>query len=230
MTQTKTKILLVEDEQKVASFVKRGMEENGFILEVAYDGFVGYNMFRAQEFDAVILDINLPYKNGIELCREIRSSDSKIPILMLTALGTTEDKITGLESGADDYLVKPFEFGELLARIRSLLRRSRNTNEERVLKYLDLEMNLNTYQVKRGDKKIELTQKEFALLEYLLRNRGRVLSRVDIAAKIWEITFDTGTNVIDVYINFLRKKIDKDFSPKLIHTQTGVGYVLRDEA
>jgi len=153
MTQTKTKILLVEDEQKVASFVKRGMEENGFILEVAYDGFVGYNMFRAQEFDAVILDINLPYKNGIELCREIRSSDSKIPILMLTALGTTEDKITGLESGADDYLVKPFEFGELLARIRSLLRRSRNTNEERVLKYLDLEMNLNTYQVKRGDKK-----------------------------------------------------------------------------
>lgn len=229
MNQAKTRILLVEDEPKVASFIKRGMEENAFTLEIAYDGFVGFNMFRAQEFDAIILDINLPYKNGIELCKEIRTLNSKIPILMLTALGTTEDKIVGLDSGADDYLVKPFEFRELLARMRSLLRRATSSVEGgNILKFLDLEMNLDTYEVIRAGKKIVLTQKEFALLEYMLRNKGRVLSRVDIAAKIWDITFDTGTNVIDVYVNFLRKKIDKDFTPKLIHTQTGVGYVLKE--
>jgi DNA-binding response OmpR family regulator len=229
MNQSNARILVVEDEPRVASFIKRGLEETGFIIDIAYDGVVAGKMFEARDYDAIILDINLPLKNGIELCREIRKSNLKIPILMLTALGTTEDKITGLDSGADDYLVKPFEFRELLARIRSLLRRASSTEAGgKTLRFLDLEMNLDNYEVSRSGKKIELTQKEFALLEYLLRNKGRVLSRVDIAEKIWDITFDTGTNVIDVYVNFLRKKIDKDFSPKLIHTQTGVGYILKE--
>jgi DNA-binding response OmpR family regulator len=228
MNQSKVRILVVEDEPKVASFLKRGLEENGFSAEIAYDGSIGKRMFDAGDYDVLILDINLPYKNGIELCREIRSSNQKIPVLMLTALGTTEDKLLGFDSGADDYLVKPFEFRELLARIRSLLKRiSVAETGGNILKFLDLEMNLDTYEVIRGEKIIDLTQKEFALLEFLLRNKGRVVSRIDIAEKVWDITFDTGTNVIDVYVNFLRKKIDRDFSQKLIHTQTGVGYILK---
>ncbi len=228
MNLSNVRILVVEDEPKVASFVKRGLEENGYSAEIAYDGSVGKKMFDAGDYDMVILDINLPYKNGIELCREIRSSNQKIPVMMLTALGTTEDKLSGFDSGADDYLVKPFEFRELLARIRSLLKRiSVAETGGNILKFLDLEMNLDTYEVTRCERKIDLTQKEFALLEYLLRNKGRVVSRIDIAEKVWDITFDTGTNVIDVYVNFLRKKIDRDFPQKLIHTQTGVGYVLK---
>jgi len=228
MNQSKVRILVVEDEPKVASFLKRGLEENGFSAEIAYDGSIGKRMFDAGDYDVLILDINLPYKNGIELCREVRSSNQKIPVLMLTALGTTEDKLLGFDSGADDYLVKPFEFRELLARIRSLLKRiSVAETGGNILKFLDLEMNLDTYEVIRGEKIIDLTQKEFALLEFLLRNKGRVVSRIDIAEKVWDITFDTGTNVIDVYVNFLRKKIDRDFSQKLIHTQTGVGYILK---
>lgn len=228
MNQSKVRILVVEDEPKVASFLKRGLEENGFSVEIAFDGSIGKRMFDAGDYDMLILDINLPYKNGIELCREIRSSDQKIPVLMLTALGTTEDKLSGFDSGADDYLVKPFEFRELLARLRSLIKRiSVAETGGNILKFLDLEMNLNTYEVIRGEKIIDLTQKEFALLEFLLRNKGRVVSRIDIAEKVWDITFDTGTNIIDVYVNFLRKKIDRDFSQKLIHTQTGVGYILK---
>lgn len=228
MIQSNIRILVVEDEPKVASFVKRGLEENGFSVDIAYDGAVGKKMFEAGDYNLVILDVNLPYKNGIELCKEIRSLNQKIPVIMLTALGTTEDKLSGFDSGADDYLVKPFEFRELLARIRSLLKRiSISETGSNVLKFLDLEMNLDTWEVTRGNRKIELTQKEFALLEYLLRNKGRVVSRVDIAEKVWDITFDTGTNVIDVYVNFLRKKIDRDFPQKLIHTQTGVGYILK---
>lgn len=228
MIHSKVRILVVEDEPKVASFVKLGLEENGYFVDIAFDGAIGKQMFDAGDFDMVILDINLPYKNGLELCREIRNSNMKIPVLMLTALGTTEDKLSGFDSGADDYLLKPFEFRELLARIRSLLKRiSMAETGGKRLKFLDLEMNLDTYEVTRGEKVIDLTQKEFALLEYLLRNRGRVLSRMDIAEKVWDINFDTGTNVIDVYVNFLRKKIDKDFPQKLIHTQTGVGYVLK---
>ena len=187
-------------------------------------------MFDAGDYDLIILDVNLPYKNGIELCKEIRDINQKIPVLMLTAMGTTNDKLLGFDSGADDYLVKPFEFRELLARIRSLLKRvSIIETGGNILKYLDLEMNLDTYEVTRDAKKIDLTQKEFSLLQYLLRNRGRVVTRVDIAEKVWNITFDTGTNVIDVYINLLRKKIDRDFPQKLIHTQTGVGYTLKAE-
>jgi DNA-binding response OmpR family regulator len=222
------RILVVEDEPKVASFVKRGLEENGFSCEIASDGLMGKRMFKAGSYDLIILDLNLPYKNGIELCKEIRMSDQKVPVLMLTALGTTEDKLTGFESGADDYLVKPFEFRELLARIRSLLKRiSVAETGGNILTVLDLEVNLSTYEVTRNGKTIELTQKEFALLVYLLRNKGKVVSRMEIAENVWDINFDTGTNIIDVYVNFLRKKMDKDFSPKLIHTQTGVGYILK---
>lgn len=228
MNQLNTRILVVEDEPKVASFVQRGLEKNGFSCGIAIDGLMGKRMFDAGDYDLIILDINLPYKNGIELCKEIRSSNQKIPVIMLTALGTTEDKLSGFDSGADDYLVKPFEFRELLARIRSLLKRiSIAETGGNILTFLDLEVNLNTYEVTRSEKKIELTQKEFALLVYLLRNKGRVVSRVDIAEKVWDINFDTGTNIIDVYVNFLRKKIDKDFPQKLIHTQTGVGYTLK---
>jgi len=229
MNQLNTRILIVEDEPKVASFVKRGLEQNGFSCEIAFDGLMGKRMFDAGNFDLVILDLNLPYKNGIELCKEIRMTDQKIPVLMLTALGTTEDKLAGFDSGADDYLVKPFEFRELLARIRSLLKRiSVAETGGNILTLLDLEVNLNTYEATRGGKTIDLTQKEFALLVYLLRNKGKVVSRMEIAENVWDINFDTGTNIIDVYVNFLRKKMDKDFSQKLIHTQTGVGYILKE--
>lgn len=230
MNQSKVKILVVEDEPKVALFVKRGLEESGFIVEIAFDGSVGKKMFDAGDYNLIIIDINLPYKNGIELCKEIRSIDQKIPLLMLSALGTTNDKILGFDVGADDYLVKPFEFRELLARIRSLLKRTLIAETGgNILKFHDIEMNLNTYEVTRNAKKIELTQKEFSLLQYLIRNKERVVTRIDIAEKVWDITFDTGTNVIDVYINLLRKKIDKDFSPKLIHTKSGIGYILKAE-
>ena len=229
MNQLNAKILVVEDEPKVASFVRRGLEENEFSCEIASDGLMGKRMFDSGDYDLIILDLNLPYKNGIELCKEIRSNDQKIPILMLTALGTTEDKLSGFDSGADDYLVKPFEFRELLARIRALLKRTSIAETGgNVLSLLDLNVNLNTYEVTRSGKKIDLTQKEFALLVYLLRNKGKVVSRMDIAENVWDINFDTGTNIIDVYVNFLRKKMDKDFSQKLIHTQTGVGYILKD--
>jgi DNA-binding response OmpR family regulator len=228
MNQANTRILVVEDEPKVASFVKRGLEETGFTCEIASDGLMGTRMFETRDYDLIILDLNLPYKNGIELCKEIRISDQKIPILMLTALGTTEDKLTGFDSGADDYLVKPFEFRELLARIRSLLKRVLIAETGgNILAILDLEVDLNTYEVKRSGKRIELTPKEFDLLVYLLRNKGKVVSRMEIAENVWDINFDTGTNIIDVYVNFLRKKMDRDFSQKLIHTQTGVGYILK---
>lgn len=228
MSQENIRILVVEDEIKVASFVKLGLEENGYSCEIAYDGLMGKRMFDSGNYDLLILDLNLPYKNGFELCREIRNTNQKVPVIMLTALGTTEDKLSGFDSGADDYLVKPFEFRELLARIRSLLKRiSIAENEGNSLKLFDLEVNLNTYEVTRSGQRIELTQKEFALLVYLLQNKGKVLSRADIAEKVWDINFDTGTNIIDVYVNFLRKKIDKDFPQKLIHTQTGVGYIIK---
>ena len=231
MDQLNPHILIVEDEPKVASFVQRGLEENGFSCGIALDGLMGKRMFDTGDYDLIILDINLPYKNGFELCQEIRVSNQIIPVIMLTALGTTEDKLSGFDSGADDYLLKPFEFRELLARIRSLLKRiSIAETGGNILTFLDLKVNLNTYEVFRSGKKIDLTKKEFALLVYLLQNKGRVVSRMDIADKVWDIHFDTGTNIIDVYVNFLRKKIDKDFFPKLIHTQTGIGYILREDS
>ena len=230
MNQPTAKILVIEDEPKVASFIQRGLEENGFECKIVFDGLMGKRMFEAEEYTLIILDLNLPYMNGIDLCMEIRKSNQKIPIIMLTALGTTEDKLKGFDSGADDYLVKPFEFRELLARIRSLLKRiSNDGNEENILSVLDLKVNLNTCEIIRDNKKINLTQKEFSLLVYLLQNKEHVVSRSDIAQNVWGINFDTGTNIIDVYVNFLRKKIDKDFHQKLIHTQTGFGYILKEE-
>jgi two-component system copper resistance phosphate regulon response regulator CusR len=224
------KILVIEDEPKVAGFIKKGLEEHSFETDIAYDGLIGEKMALNGNYDAIILDVNLPIINGFEICKEIRSQNSKIPVLMLTALGTTDDKLTGFDLGADDYMVKPFEFKELLARLRALLKRSqKSTVSGSILKISNLELNTYSKSVRRGNKKIELTAKEFALLEFLLLNKGRVISKAEIAEKIWEITFDTGTNVIEVYVNFLRKKIDKDFPVKLIHTHIGMGYVLKED-
>lgn len=223
------KVLIVEDEQKVANFVKKGLEENDFEADIAYDGLMGLKMTQQSNYQVIILDINLPVMNGFELCKEIRKTNSKVPVLMLTALSGTDNKVMGFESGADDYLVKPFEFRELIVRLKALLKRSeRQIFTSSILKIADLEMDTDSKIVKRGNDIIELTAKEFSLLEYLLRNKGKVISRVDIAEKIWDITFDTGTNVIDVYVNFIRKKIDKNYNQKLIHTVIGMGYVLRE--
>lgn len=224
------KVLIIEDEFKVASFIKQGLEENGFECDIASNGEEGKVLALKKYHPIIILDINLPLISGFELCKLIRDSGSTQAILMLTAFDTTDDKVKGFENGADDYLVKPFEFRELLARIKALSKRNTFDNRQlRLLKIDDLEMNLDTKIVKRKNNKIELTAKEFSLLEYFLKNPNRVISRSEIAEKIWDITFDTGTNVIDVYINFLRKKIDKDYSKKLIHTQIGMGYVLKSE-
>jgi two-component system, OmpR family, copper resistance phosphate regulon response regulator CusR len=224
------KVLVVEDEPKVASFIKKGLEEQSYEVQIAFDGMMGKRKALAEFFDIIIMDINLPVINGYELCRQLRAERLEVPIIMLTALGTTEDKLSGFDSGTDDYLIKPFEFRELLARIRALTKRTAGfTPSQNLLRFSDLELNLDEKIAKRGDKKIELTAKEFALLEYFLRNRNKVISRADIAEKVWDITFDTGTNVIDVYVNFLRKKIDKDFPKKLIHTVVGMGYILKED-
>jgi DNA-binding response OmpR family regulator len=223
------KILVVEDEPKVAGFLKKGLEEKDYEVIVAYDGKIGERMAQDKSIDIIILDVVLPYQNGYELCKKIRERDRTTPILMLTALGTLDDKIEGFDTGADDYLVKPFEFKELLARLNALTKRGKGGKENSgFLQTGDLELNLDKKIAKRGDHLIELTAKEFLLLEYLMRNRGRVVSRSDIAEKVWEITFDTGTNVVDVYINILRKKIDKGFEKKLIQTRIGLGYTIDD--
>ena len=224
------RILFIEDEKKIADALKKGMEEQGFYVLVAYDGAMGEKLFNNYDFDLIILDINLPDINGYTLSRTIRQKNKNIPILMLTALGTVDDKIEGFEAGADDYLVKPFAFKELLARIKSLLRRTiHGLPTGHILRIGDLEINLDSKEVMRSGNKISLTAKEFQLLEYLVRNKNKVVSRADIAGKVWDIGFDTGTNVIDVYINFLRKKIDKDYPAKLIHTQIGMGYIMKEE-
>ncbi|MBD2699466.1 response regulator transcription factor [Spirosoma sp. BT702] len=224
------KILVVEDEPKLASFVRKGLEEQACEVDVAFDGQAGRTMALANPYDVIIMDINLPKLNGFEVVQSIRQQKNSTPVLMLTALGSVDDKLTGFEVGADDYLVKPFEFRELMARLRALTKR--NTDgalQANTLKLADLELDLNEKIARRGNKRIDLTAKEFGLLEYLMRNRGRVVSRVDIAEKVWDIHFDTGTNVIDVYVNFLRKKIDKDFPTKLIHTVIGMGYMLKED-
>jgi DNA-binding response OmpR family regulator len=224
------KILVVEDEPKLASFVRKGLEEQSCEVDVAYDGQVGRTMAMNNLYDVIIMDINLPKMNGFDVVHSIRQEKNRTPVLMLTAMGSVDDKLTGFEAGADDYLVKPFEFRELMARLRALTKRNTEAGtQSNVLTVADLELDLNEKIARRGAKRIELTAKEFGLLEYLMRNRGRVVSRVDIAEKVWDIHFDTGTNVIDVYVNFLRKKIDKDFPRKLIHTVIGMGYMLKEE-
>jgi DNA-binding response OmpR family regulator len=224
------KILIVEDEKKIADLLKFGLSECGFDVQVAYDGTVGYHLFQAQEFDLVVLDINLPGMNGYELCKAIRLKDEYVPVLMLTSMIALTDKVEGYNSGADDYMVKPFEFKELLLKIRALLKRTmmQSLPVGNLLKAADLEMNLDSKEVTRDNKLINLTAKEFQLLEYLLRNKNKVVSRVDIAINVWEVDFDTNTNVIDVFISFLRTKVDKDFEHKLIQTYVGMGYILKD--
>jgi two-component system, OmpR family, copper resistance phosphate regulon response regulator CusR len=225
------RILLIEDEKKIADTLSKGLSELNYQVETAYDGKIGLRMFESGDFDLIITDINMPGINGYELCKQVRGSNQYIPILMLTALDATDDKIEGFDAGADDYLVKPFEFKELVARIRALLKRTLNQQlpTGKILTVADLELNLDSKEVTRSGKLVNLTAKEFQLLEYLMRNRNRVVSRGDIAERVWDIDFDTKTNVIDVYVNFLRKKIDKDHENKLIHTYVGMGYILKEK-
>ena len=222
-------ILVVEDEERLAVLVKQGLEENGYVATLAFDGLIGKHLALKNEYDLIIMDIVLPYINGIDLCKEVRAVKPDIPILMLTALGTTNDKVEAFDAGADDYLVKPFDFRELQVRIRALTKRNGvSVNRHNyILRYADLELNDQTKIVKRSGTEIILTPKEFKLLEYMMQNNERVLSRAEIADKVWNTHFDTGTNFIDVYINYLRKKIDKNFDQKLIHTKSGMGFILR---
>lgn len=223
------KILLVEDEPKTLQLIKEGLEQHQLEVDIAYDGLLGLTLAQRNYYDLIISDIILPELNGLQLCKKIREQNIATLILLLTAMSTPEDIVNGLDAGADDYLPKPFEFAVLMARIRALTRRSvSSTSTANILKMADLELNLDSKLVKRGGKEIMLTAKEFNLLEYFLRNPGRVISKVELAEKIWDITFDTGTNVIEVFVNFLRKKIDKDFDKKLLHTQIGMGYVMKE--
>ncbi|GAB3959708.1 response regulator transcription factor [Spirosoma harenae] len=222
------KVLLVEDEVSLASFIRKGIESEGYEIDVAYDGQVGQRLADNNTYDVIVLDVNLPYINGFELCRRIKQESPRQPVLLLTALDSLSDKESGFGAGADDYLVKPFEFRELMLRIKALARRNSNyTGLKTVLHVADLELDTEAHSVARAGQRIDLTAREYALLEYLMINQGRTVSRVDIAEKVWDLHFDTNTNVIDVYVNYLRKKIDKDFSPKLLHTVVGMGYVLR---
>lgn len=225
------RVLIVEDEKKIADTLAQGLRELDYDVEIAYDGKIGFRLFESQTFDIIITDINLPGMNGYDLCKAIRSHNNHIPIVMLTAFGATDDKIDGFDAGADDYLVKPFEFKELLVRIRALLKRT--LNEQLPAGYIltvgDLELNVDSKTVTRNGRELSLTAKEFQLLEYFMRNRNRVVSRADIAEKVWDLDFDTKTNVIDVYVNFLRKKIEKDSGSRLIHTQVGMGYIMKEK-
>lgn len=225
-------ILIVEDDNRVAELIQRGLQEQGFNTTLAYDGLSGKKLAVQHNYDLIITDIILPKLDGLELCKQIRQVPLDTPIIMLTALGRTDDKVEGFDAGADDYLVKPFEMRELLARIRVLLKRHSKTSSlvsGFLVLFADLEMNLHTKIVKRSGQVIDLTPKEFKLLEYMMQNPERVLSRTEIAEKVWDTHFDTGTNFIDVYINYLRKKIDRAFDKKLIHTKPGMGFILKAE-
>ena len=229
MMQQEISILVVEDEPKVGAFIQEGLQEQGFLVDLVTRGSEALTAFSQKTYQMAILDVLLPEVSGTDLCRTFRNQNPNIPILMLTALGTTTDKLKGFDSGADDYLVKPFEFQELLARIKALTRRSMPVQEmSDVLTIADLELDLVRKKIKRGAQEINLTATEFRLLEYMMKNRDRVLSKEEIGDKVWGMDFDTGTNYIEVYINLLRKKIDKDFSQKLIHTRFGLGYYFSD--
>ena len=221
-------ILVVEDERKVASFIKRGLEAANYSVDVEYDGETGLKRLLDADYDLVVLDVMLPKLDGLSVMKQIRQRQVKVPVLLLTARVTIADKVMGLDLGADDYLTKPFAFEELLARVRALLRRGA-TALPAVLAVADLTLDPVTREVSRGGKRIDLTPKEYALLEFFLRRRDQVLSRALIAQHVWGVNYDTFTNVIDVYVNYLRKKIDGDFDLKLIHTVRGVGYVLKEE-
>ena len=220
------RILIIEDEKKVAQFIKKGLEEEHYAVDTAYDGEMGLYMIEVNEYDLVVLDLMIPKIDGLEVLKKIRGNKNKVPILVLTAKDTVEDIVKGLDAGCDDYLTKPFEFIEFLARVRALLRREKGEKEP-VLKIADLTLSLVTHKVMRKGKEIELTSKEYALLEYFMRNPDKVLTRTMITEHVWDYHFDSMTNVIDVYVNYLRRKIDKDFEPKLIHTIRGVGYIMK---
>ncbi len=222
------KILVVEDEERVAHFIQKGLKEEGHAVDVAYDGEEGEFLGEVNDYDLIILDLMLPKKNGITVCRELRERGVSTPVLMLTARDAVEDKVRGLDAGADDYLAKPFAFEELLARVRALLRR-KSENKSPILKIADLELDPISRQATRAGKNIRLTTKEYALLEYLMRNPGKVLSRTLIGEHVWDMNFDPESNVIDVYVSHLRNKIDKGFDPPLIHTLRGQGYILTDK-
>jgi len=224
------KILIIEDELKTVQYIKKGLEENGYEVDTATDGISGKHLALENDYQLIITDIILPGLNGRSLSLQLRNADIETPILMLTALGTTDEIVSGFESGADDYLVKPFEFKELLARIKALTKRNiKLAQAENILKMADLKLDVDRRVVRRGEKNIELTAKEFSLLEYFLNNPGKVISRAELARNIWKVDFDTGTNMVEVYVNYLRKKIDKEFEKKLIHTQFGMGYILKEE-
>jgi heavy metal response regulator len=222
------RILVVEDEKKVASFIKKGLEEEGYAVDVAADGEEGLMMALVRVHDLIILDIRLPKMDGLRVLQMLRQDKVTTPVLLLTVRATIEDKVLGLDAGADDYLTKPFAFQELVARVRALLRR-RAEAEPMVLQVGDLILDPARRTVARGGEKIDLTPREFALLDYFMRHPGRVLTRTMIAEHVWDYSFDTSTNVIDVYVNYLRRKIDADREPKLLHTVRGVGYVLKAE-
>lgn len=217
-------LLIVEDEQRLAEILKKQFENSGFSVEIAADGYSGKQMVEAKPYSLVILDINLPLINGYDLCKEIRKINSDLPIIMLTALGTSDNKLSGFDAGADDYVTKPFDFRELLARVNVFLRRTDQPVKNEKFIINDLVLDLNTKTVTRGQKKIDLTAKEFLLLETFMKNRDKLLSREFIIEQVWGIDFDPGTNVIDVYVNYLRKKIDRNYEPKLIHTKFGFGF------
>lgn len=221
-------ILLIEDEPKTLAFLRKGLEENSYVVDTADDGREGLRLAMTRPYQIIISDIVLPGMNGIDLCSQLRKNHVETPLLMLTALGGVGQVVKGLDSGADDYLVKPFEFQELLARIRTLTkRRTQSTQPAQLLTLADLELSVQSRTVTRSGKQIQLTAREYALLEFLLRNKERVLSRQEIVRHVWGLDFDTGTNMVEVYINYIRRKIDRDFPQKLIHTQFGLGYVMK---
>ena len=221
------KILLVEDERNIASFIERGLHEFGHTVSVTHDGTTAWELLQHEAFDLLVLDIIMPGINGLDLCRQYRQKEGyQTPVIMLTALGTTEDIVKGLDAGADDYLVKPFSFQELEARIKALLRRSGNESVHMALRCGDLVLDPPSHRAIRNGQVIDLTVKEYRLLEYFIQNQGTALSRMNLLKNVWDKDFDTNTNVVDVYVNYLRTKIDKDFDPKLIRTVVGVGYMI----
>ncbi len=221
------RILVVEDEKKLATFLKRALKEKGYAVDVAHDGAEGLFLAQENPYDLIILDIMLPEKNGLAVCQELRKEEKAVPILMLTARDDVEDKISGLDSGADDYLTKPFSYGEFLARVRALIRRHRDRKTP-VLRVADLELNQLTHKAQRAGKDIELTSTEYALLEYLLLNANQIVTRTMISEHVWNDQFDSYSNVINVYLNYLRKKVDEGFDQKLIHSVRGSGYILKE--
>lgn len=222
------KFLLAEDEPKLGQIIKEELQQQGYAVDLAFDGQIAEQMFKQNKYDLIILDINLPYKNGLTLCKEFRKANTKIPIIMLTALGEIDDKVSAFEYGADDYMIKPFHFNELFARIKVFMKRADSNVVTEKISFGNLEMDLEYKFVRRFGKEIQLTSKEFSLLELLIRANGKIVSKQEILEKVWGISFDTGTNTIEVYISFIRNKTEKPFDKKILFTKPGFGYYLKD--